>query len=209
MATPRRVRRTPAQARDEILNAARTRLLTDGIEGLRITGIANDVDMSHATLLHHFGSSDGMRAALADRMGSQLLAELLTMLDDSPLQPEQRKAWLQKTFATLADPRHGQLFAWLALQPTNPDSAAVTQVAPTAALFAELLQRMQRRMPLAQARFIVTLVVTSAIGMAVSRNWLEAVGLPADEAALAQFVERFAALLPAPDAPPTKPAGNV
>jgi AcrR family transcriptional regulator len=200
----RRVRRTPAQAREEILQAARARLLAQGIEGLKIADVARDVDMSHATLLHHFGSSEGMRAALVTRMGGELLAELLAMLDGSPLQAERRDAWLAKTFTTLADPRHGQLFAWLALQPlVGADAATPGEppgIGPPAELFAELLRRMQMVMPMAQAQFIVTLVVTSAIGLGVSRGWLGEMGLPNDDAAINRFVSQLGRLLPAPRA---------
>ena len=196
----RRVRRTPAQAREEILQAARARLLAQGIEGLKIADVARDVDMSHATLLHHFGSSEGMRAALVTRMGGELLAELLAMLDGSPLQAERRDAWLAKTFTTLADPRHGQLFAWLALQPLVGVDAATPGdaegIGPPAELFAELLRRMQKVMPMAQAQFIVTLVVTSAIGLGVSRGWLGEMGLPNDDAAISRFVSQLGRLLP-------------
>jgi AcrR family transcriptional regulator len=199
--TRRRIRRTPEQAREAILDAARRRLLADGVDGLRVADVAADAGMSHATLLHHFGTGEAMRAALAARMGAELLAELLSMLDGSPLQPERRNAWLRRAFATLAHPRHAQLFAWLALQPGSTASAAGTHAAPMAALFAELLSHMQRNMPLAQAQFHVTLIVTSAIGLGVSRHWLESVGLPADDTAMAHFVDRLSRLLPPPAGP--------
>lgn len=202
----RRVRRTPEQAREEILSAARERLLAQGIEGLKVADIAHDVQMSHATLLHHFGSSEGMRAALVARMGAELLSQLLGMLDGSRLQPERRDAWLAKTFATLADPRHGQLFAWIALQPGGREAAETPQIAPTAELFGQLLVRMQEVMPLEQAHFVVTLVVTSAIGLGVSRSWLGAMGLPSDDPAIAGFVAQLGRLLgPAAPGQPVPP----
>ncbi len=209
----RRVRRTPEQAREEILQSARARLLAQGIEGLKIADVARDVDMSHATLLHHFGSSEGMRAALVTRMGGELLTELLAMLDGSPLQPERRDAWLAKTFTTLADPRHGQLFAWLALQPlaAGEPGRPGARVGPPAELFAELLTRMQKVMPLEQARFIVMLVVTSAIGLGVSRGWLGEMGLPNDDGAITRFVGLLGRLLPTPAGATTAgdaPAGS-
>ena len=191
-AQSRRVRRTPEQAREEILAVARTRLLEHGIEGLKIADVARDLHMSHATLLHHFGSSEGMRTALIARMGADVLTELLATMDGAPASEDQRAQWLSTTFATLADPRHGQLFAWLALQ---PGEAGVEQVGTTANLFGELLARMQKVIPLAHAQFLVSLVVTSAIGMGVSRGWLGAMGLPAQDADIAGFVRQLSALL--------------
>ena len=188
----RRVRRTSEQAREEILAVARTRLLEHGIEGLKIADVARDLRMSHATLLHHFGSSEGMRTALITRMGADVLTELLATMDGAQASESQRARWLSTTFATLAEQRHGQLFAWLALQ---PGQTGADQVGPTANLFGELLGRMRKVMPLREAQFVVTLVVTSAIGMGVSRGWLGAMGLPADEPAIAGFVRQLAALL--------------
>ena len=197
-AQSRRVRRTPEQAREEILAVARTRLLEHGIDGLKIADVARDLRMSHATLLHHFGSSEGMRTALITRMGADVLTELLATMDGAQASEDQRARWLSTTFATLAEARHGQLFAWLALQPGQASAVSDDQiVAPTANLFGELLGRMQKVMPLGQAQFLVTLVVTSAIGMGVSRGWLGAMGLPADDADVAGFVRKLSALLPA------------
>ncbi len=56
-----------------------------------------------------------------------------------------------------------------------------------------------RAMPRAQAEFIVTLVVSSAIGLGVTRHWLAELGVPADDAALARYVEALSNWLPVPD----------
>lgn len=200
MVTRRRVRRTPEQAREEILAAARARLSAQGIEGLRIADIAADVNMSHATLLHHFGSSEEMRAALLARMGSDLLDELLNMLEVAGFTAEHRAASLRKIFGVLGDPRHAQLFAWLAVQPVTDRARGQANLQPTAELFGRLLDRMQLVMPLAQAQFAVTLVVTAAVGFGVTRGWLGDFGLPADDEALQRFVDAIDRLLPLPNA---------
>ncbi len=63
-----RRRRTAEESKTIILEVAAKRLREHGLEGLNITGVAEEAGISHATLIHHFGSSGGMRDALADKM---------------------------------------------------------------------------------------------------------------------------------------------
>ena len=65
MSVNRRKRRTAAEAREQVLQVAASRLQRYGLEGLNIVGVAEEVGISHATLIHHFGSSEGMRQALS------------------------------------------------------------------------------------------------------------------------------------------------
>ena len=60
---------------------AARRLREHGLEGLNITGVAEEAGISHATLLHHFGSSGGMRDALAEKMTYDLIRDLLAAMD--------------------------------------------------------------------------------------------------------------------------------
>ena len=60
-AKPRR-RRTSEQARAAILEVARQRLGEHGLDGLNVVDVARDTGISHATLIHHFGTADGMPA---------------------------------------------------------------------------------------------------------------------------------------------------
>ena len=64
MAISQRVRRSPEEARAMILAIAGKRLADHGIRGLNIKDIAQDAGINHGTLLHHFGSAEGMRTAL-------------------------------------------------------------------------------------------------------------------------------------------------
>ena len=80
--TSKRVRRSAEESRALILDIAQRRLASHGLDGLNIADIAAEAGMSHGTLLHHFGSSDGMRKALADRMGQRLLEQVLAISAD-------------------------------------------------------------------------------------------------------------------------------
>ena len=73
-----RRRRTAEESRSLILEVAARRLREYGLDGLNITGVAEEAGISHATLIHHFGSSGGMREALVDKMTLDLMSDLLS-----------------------------------------------------------------------------------------------------------------------------------
>ena len=78
-----RKRRTPEQARADILGAAENRLQKLGLEGLNVVGVAEDAGLSHASVIHHFGNTAGMRKALAERMTEALLRDLVGALKNN------------------------------------------------------------------------------------------------------------------------------
>ncbi|MFZ9887277.1 MAG: TetR/AcrR family transcriptional regulator [Myxococcota bacterium] len=93
-----RRRRSAAEARTEILDAARVRLLKDGPQGLRLDDIATDVGVTRQALLHHFGSKEELLRVVIQEawitlfrdlrmLGSPTagtsLAEVITSVDDA------------------------------------------------------------------------------------------------------------------------------
>jgi AcrR family transcriptional regulator len=74
---PRRRRRTPEEARTEAIVYARKHLLTGGPDAVTLKAVAADLGVSHANLIHHFGSAAGLQSAL---MGS-MVADLAQALD--------------------------------------------------------------------------------------------------------------------------------
>ena len=197
---PKRVRRSPEEARDAILAAARDRLQTFGIEGLKIADVARDAGMSHATLLHHFGSSDEMRRALVERMANALLSEFIGVLDGGPPDATRLGDLFTRLYHGLSLERHAQLFAWFALTALdNPDQLANT-AKDTRPLFTALLEQMTRHNAelggSAQlARYIVLLVVSSAIGLGVASPWLKRVKLLTGRDEIGDFARWFAEFL--------------
>ncbi len=201
----KRVRRSPTEARAAILVAARDRLLRLGLDGLKITDVARDAGMSHATLLHHFGSSDRMRSALVESMANELLAEFIGMIGEGAPTPTRLGELFSRLFTGLSDERHAQLFAWFALtaldHPEELGSAASETRPMIAALIEQMLEQMMRRgaeldripqLP----RYIALLVVTSAIGLGVAGPWLKQVDLlKNDDADVGSFAKWFAEFL--------------
>lgn len=97
-----RVRRTPEEAKANILEAAERRLREHGLEGLNVTAVAQEAGISHATLLHHFGSVDGMREALADQMFLSLIKDIV----DAVGAREPPDKVTQRLFKTLSEGGH-------------------------------------------------------------------------------------------------------
>ena len=80
-APPRRRRRTAEVARREILDAAKLRLMEGGPDNVRLKLIGEDVGLSHSSILHHFGSRDGLMEALRNDAFGALARDLAARLE--------------------------------------------------------------------------------------------------------------------------------
>src|SRR5262245_18554336 len=82
-----RTRRSAEEARARILSAAERELMRVGPEGLRLTELARELRVSHPAILHHFGSREGLVAAVVQQAMRSLSADLLaalTAVKDAP-----------------------------------------------------------------------------------------------------------------------------
>jgi AcrR family transcriptional regulator len=75
--TGTRRRRSAAETRNAILEAAQRRLLAGGPEAIRLQEIAADAGISHPAILHHFGSREGLIEAMVIRGITNLQAQFL------------------------------------------------------------------------------------------------------------------------------------
>ena len=71
------VRRKPEEARALILDAAQASMAADGPAGIRLQDIARLAGVSHPTILHHFGSREGLVQALNQRTLEDFRAAML------------------------------------------------------------------------------------------------------------------------------------
>ena len=109
-----RVRRSPEASRDNILVAAEGLLVDQGPQSLRLADVARAAGVANATVLHHFGTIDGVQTALMERMIGELVAGILAM--DVPGDPHQaRVAALQNLFDAFEKNGAARLAAWLEL----------------------------------------------------------------------------------------------
>ena len=172
-----RRRRTAEESRSIILDVASKRLRELGLEGLNITGVADEAGISHATLIHHFGSSGGMRDALADKMTLALVRDLVEALD-ARVPPNEL---IRNVFDALAAGGHAKLLAWRAVEGSgNPgEMGAVTE------LFSRLLQTTRQVLDVdtdAEVRQMIYLVAVAAIGHGLAGGVLASLlGMPEEE----------------------------
>lgn len=115
---PDRVRRRKRQgdeARDEALVAARRLLLDGGPSTVTLASVGREIGMSHANVLHHFGSAAGLQSAL---MGS-MITELVNSLDDAVAHLRSDTAapreLVNQVFDAFDRGGAGQLAAWIAM----------------------------------------------------------------------------------------------
>jgi TetR/AcrR family transcriptional regulator, repressor for neighboring sulfatase len=115
--TAKRVRRTPEEARRLILDAAQARLASTGPDGLRLQDIAADAGISHPSILHHFGSREGLVRALTREAIDELKRKLFAALSAEHPSTE---AQLEQVFDAF---RNGlaQRLAWLATVDSRGD----------------------------------------------------------------------------------------
>ncbi len=156
-----RRRRTAEESRSLILEVAARRLREHGMDGLNITGVAEEAGISHATLIHHFGSSGGMREALANKMTLDLMADLVSALGEK-VPPREL---ISNVFDALAAGGHAKLIAWRAVDgegdPSQYDLAAVTEMFERLiATSAEVLNPENQE----ELRQVIYLVAIAAIG---------------------------------------------
>jgi AcrR family transcriptional regulator len=110
--TPPRVRRSPEASRENILIAAERLLVSQGPQSLRLADVAKEAGVANATVLHHFGTIDGVQAALMEKMIVELVSGLLTM--DVPADPRAaRGGALQNLFDAFETKGAARLAAWL------------------------------------------------------------------------------------------------
>lgn len=110
-----RVRRAPEAARDNILTAAERLLVEQGPLALKLVDVAAAAGVANASVLHHFGSIDGLHAALMDRMVQQLVADILALSDQAGDHEMKQEAVVQALFDVFETRGAARLAAWLEL----------------------------------------------------------------------------------------------
>jgi AcrR family transcriptional regulator len=112
--TPPRIRRSPEASRENILIAAERLLVRQGPQSLRLADVAKEAGVANATVLHHFGTIDGVQAALMEKMIAELVSGLMAM--DVPDDPRAaRAAAIQNLFDAFETKGAARLAAWLEL----------------------------------------------------------------------------------------------
>ncbi|MGN6374739.1 MAG: TetR/AcrR family transcriptional regulator [Sphingomonas sp.] len=71
-----RRRMSPEESRDAALDAARALLIESGPQAVTLKAVATRVGRTHANLLHHFGSAEGLQRALIERLAAEIVTTI-------------------------------------------------------------------------------------------------------------------------------------
>lgn len=112
---PKRRKRSPEEAREEALAAARQLLLTGGPKAVTLSNVGKAVGMTHANVIHHFGSASELQSAL---MGS-MVSDLAQSIEDAVAHVRSDEAAPRQLVDIVFDAFEkggaGMLAAWMAL----------------------------------------------------------------------------------------------
>ena len=196
-------RRKPQAVREAALAVARRLLIAGGPGAITLKAIGAELGMSHANLIHHFGSAETLRGQLRDLMLRDLTNATTTLLGQAGLQqagPASLALIVDTVFETYAVGGIGMLMAWTA---TGAASGGATD--ETAGALRELLAALDRLLdgPDAadRAREMVGLVTMMAfadslIGKALAHN------IGSEPAAMRALTVRLLASMTLPRASP-------
>jgi AcrR family transcriptional regulator len=110
-----RVRRSPEAARDNILAAAEAILIEAGPQNLKLAEVARAAGVANASVLHHFGSIDGLQTALMTRMIEQLVARVMAISEQTIDPGAMAGASTAALFDAFEERGVARLAAWLEL----------------------------------------------------------------------------------------------
>lgn len=188
------MRRSPEAARENILQSAEQLLVDQGPQALKLIDVARGAGVSHATVLHHFGSIDGVQTALAEAMIRNLVTRVLEA--DRPEDPQaQLEGVGQVLFDAFESAGGARLAAWLEL---TGETRRLTLVR---AAVEEVISgpMAQKGIDPERATNLILVAVSLAMGVGlIGRSLAELVGRPPEttrEAALAFLKAGLAAAM--------------
>ncbi|MEV0402723.1 TetR/AcrR family transcriptional regulator [Actinoallomurus sp. NPDC050550] len=114
MAGERRRRRTPAEAREEILTAAAALIAERGPDGVGLRQVAEAVGVTHGLVTHYFGTYGALVREVLRRENALLRERVRDRIRAEAGLPT-AKGMMGVLFDTLADERYVRLWAWAEL----------------------------------------------------------------------------------------------
>lgn len=111
----RRRRRAPEEAKAEALASARALLLSGGPDAVTLHAIAKDIGVTHANLIHHFGSAAGLQSALMGMMVQDLAQALDALVGRLRTDRGAPAEIVAEVFKAFDQGGAARLAAWIAL----------------------------------------------------------------------------------------------
>jgi AcrR family transcriptional regulator len=193
-----RTRRSAEVARARILAAAERELMRVGPEGLRLTELARELRVSHPAILHHFGSREGLVAAVVQQAMRSLSADLLEAITAAGDAPD-RDRLLDMAAKVCSEGGFARLSAWLVLS-DRADWAPPVKDTPIRQLAQTAHELRKRRDPASSYEdtlFEFQLVAIALLGDALFGEAVRrASGVSETPEASRAFRRRLARLLP-------------
>jgi AcrR family transcriptional regulator len=190
-----RTRRSAEEARARIVAIARAQVAAAGPSALRLKEVAREAGVSHPTILHHFGSREGLVSAVVkDTMVSlheELRAELAqqTTLDPAP--------FVRRLAGVLTEGGFARLLAWMALSDQDEPRSRVDAAPLIEALHRARCEaaRSGHEPALDQSTFAAMLTVSAIMGEAIMGDVLRRDLGPKGQISRRVFHERLGKVL--------------
>lgn len=109
----KRVRRSADDARTAALDAAQDLLRADGPTALTLKAVAAAIGVTHANLLHHFGSAAGLQDALMERMIRDAVGRVEATVARIRAGEGSPRDLVDAAFDAFSEAGIGRLAAWL------------------------------------------------------------------------------------------------
>lgn len=203
---PERVRRrrSPEQARGEILAAAARLFLEHGPDQVGLVDVAREAGVSHALVSHYFKTYEGLVEAVVHQHMGGLAAAMLERL--AAAQALETRELLREVFALHDNPLFVRVGLWVLLlnraerwELSGPPDDLVLRAGE---LVASHLARVNEARGLPppspeQVQHVITLVAVTAHGYALSKHALRAKGQLASPQQDEAFLEQLARMIEA------------
>lgn len=175
--TPLRRRLSPEESREVALEAARALLVEVGPQAVTLKAVAGRIGRTHANLLHHFGSADGLQKALIASMARHVVGTIKSAVLRAREREDPAEV-VDLTFDAFGKNGAGALASWMILS-GNEDA-----LAPILDALHDLVEELaQDNEPAAPIREETLQLVLMALGDALLGGPMaRALGLPRDKA---------------------------
>ena len=127
MSIARRSRRPADAVRADALDTAQRLLIEGGPDAVTLKAVSAALGMTHANLIHHFGSAAAMQAALVERMLDNVRDRVRETIAEVRAGRLETRALVDLVFDNFEDGGVGRLVAWLILSGEAPRLAPMLQ----------------------------------------------------------------------------------
>jgi TetR/AcrR family transcriptional regulator, repressor for neighboring sulfatase len=172
-------RRKPDAVRRDALEIGRRLLIEGGPSAITLKAIGTELGMSHANLIHHFGSAEVFQAQLRDLMVQDLTRTVTGLLAQHAHENVDVATIVDKVFAAYRSGGIGVLMAWSVLTGNAHETDELAQV--IGELVAALESLIEGPESAARAREMVSLVTLLAFAESlIGTSLAKVVGMPPD-----------------------------